>query len=75
MRFDSYYDPPDYPTVTPIAVHYPRAAKPYKCQECGGEIEKGEKHKYIVELVDDTLYTARWHLRACDYGPDYEGEM
>lgn len=38
------------------------AAKPHRCEQCGREISKGEKHTYAAGKFDGDFYSYREHF-------------
>ena len=56
-------------------VRFPKARKQYKCEICGGTIEKGQKHYYFSGKYDGEMYAIRdclyCHAMVDDYCSEY----
>ena len=42
------------------------ARKIHKCFNCMGDIQKGEKHRNMVDVIDGEIYSYRWCAKCCN---------
>jgi len=71
LRYDSYYDPPDYPDYTELPRRrVNRARKSFTCGVCGRPILQGTAYYRQVWVDEDhKLQTFRHHISFCEDVP------
>lgn len=56
MTWDCYcdYDPPEF-----VSVRMQKARKPFRCEECSGEVHAGERYEYVFGKWDGLVASYR----------------